>query len=670
PIDCIVGTSFGSLVGGLYALGYSSSDLERIFTATDWLSLFSDAPERRITPLFERRDWRYQGQVSFDGLTPQLPTGLLVGQRLTELLNSLSLQRLAVVDYDFDRLPIPFRAVATDLVTGEPYVFKRGRLTEALRASIAIPMVFTPVEKDGMLLVDGGLVDNLPTGVARAMGADIVIAVDVTSPLRKKDEIRTFFDVIDQSISLQIRDSVGRSLQLADVVLRPDLEGLTAADYGRFSEIIERGAREAEARLHAIRAAVGGRRQEIRAGSAQSSSGIEVESVRFEGLRRVPASRLGNEIRTRAGEPLDFELLQEDMRRLYATRLFEQVDSELRIGGGGRYQVDYLVKESPLNTLGGAIRYDREYKFVALAEYTARQLFHSPSALTVSAQFGGYTDVSAGLRYIPSDLPFLFVEPKVHYRRRERLDIRNEELEDRYSEKRKGGQIVVGGSLFRRTEFEFGYRVDQAKVSGGTVPNRQEEPRRLAGFTFRLNRDTLTEAEFPERGMRGRLQVDERRPSLGSDFGYGKYQASYEQFVPLSDPGTLQVRGDLGYTDGDIPFYDQFYLGGYSLSQGGPRQMMGYRLDELLARQVGLVSIAYRHRLLTNPLSFARRVYLTGTYNVAAWSREKARPYRFQYAHGFGLALSFDTLVGPIHFAGGWGESGRFNFYLTLGPGF
>ena len=670
PIDCIAGTSFGALVGGLYALGYTTSDLEEILTATDWLQLFSDVPERRITPLFERRDWRYQGQISFDGTTPQLPAGLLVGQRLTELLNSLSLERMAAVDYDFDRLPIPFRAVATDLATGKPYVFKGGRMTEALRASIAIPMAFTPVEKEGMLLVDGGLVNNLPTDVARDMGADIVIAVDVTSPLRKKEEIRTFFDVIDQSISLQIRESVERNLGLADAVLRPDLAGLTFIDYGRFPEIIERGAREAEAQLAAIRALVGTRRSKARSDSTVSLTAAEVSSVRFEGLRKVPASRLRNEVRTRPGEPLNPELLQEDLRRLYATRLFEHVDSEIRTDRGGRYQVSYYVKESPLSTLGGAIRYDPDYQFVALAEYTARQLFHSPSALSLSAQFGGATDISAGLRYIPSSLPILFVEPKVHYRRRERLDIRNQELEDRFDEKRAGGQIVVGGSLFQRTEFELGYRFDKASISGGTPPNRQAEPRALAGFTFSLSRDTLDEADFPERGVRGRLQIDERRPSLGSDFGYSKWQGTYDQFVPLPGPGTLQLRLDLGYSDGDIPFYDQFYLGGYSMSQGAARQLLGYRLDELVARQVGLGSIGYRHRLLTNPLSFVRRAYLTGLYNFAAWSQEKARPYQFRHAQGFGLAFSLDTLVGPMHFAGAWGESGRFNFYLTLGPSF
>ena len=192
PIHCIAATSSGSLVGGLYSLGYTATDIERIFSDQDWDSIFSDAPQRRLTRLIERSNARYQAQISFHGWNPELPTGLLEGQRLTEVLDKLITGRLLKAEYDFDRLPIPFRAVATNLVDGNAYVFQKGSLTEALRASMSIPLLFTPLEKDGMLLADGGLANNLPVDVVKAMGADIVIAVDVTSPLLPVDKVRTF----------------------------------------------------------------------------------------------------------------------------------------------------------------------------------------------------------------------------------------------------------------------------------------------------------------------------------------------------------------------------------------------------------------------------------------------------------------------------------------------
>ncbi len=671
PIDCIAGTSIGALVGGLYALGYPAAELETMLSSQDWIGVFSNTPERRITPLFERRDLRYQGQIYFEGFAARLPSGLFVGQRLTQQINILTTERLAAAGYDYDRLPIPFRAVATDLVTGKPYVFRSGRMSEAIRASIAIPMVFTPVEKDGMLLVDGGLVDNLPTDVARDMGADIVIAVDVTSPLKKQDEIRTLFDVVDQSISLQIRRSVERSLAAADMVLRPELEGVSGADFDQLPEIVERGERAANSQLENLRNLVRSAGRARRPPAAQKETqAATIESVRFEGLRIVPSSRLRNEVKTRVGDTLDMDMVDRDLRTLYATRLFEQVDSELLPLGQNRYQLNYLLDESPMNTLGGSIRYDRDYKFVALAEFTARQLFHSPSILTLSAQFGGLTDASAGLRYIPSALPSVFIEPKVHHRRRERLDMRDRTFVDRYTERRTGGQLVVGASWLKGSEFEIGYRYDEVKIVGGTLPNRQEEPRALAGITLRYNRDSLDEQEFPATGTRARVQIDERRRALGGDFTYSKWQADWNQFFRLSEKGTLELRLGAGLSDREIPFYDQFYLGGYTFSQGAARPLLGYRLDELLARQAGTASLGYRRRLTLEPVSFARRVFLSGYYNIAAVSREKERPYRFRYYHGGGLVVSLDTPAGPIHLAGGWGEEGRFNFHLSLGPGF
>ena len=182
PIDCITGTSFGALAGGLFSAGYSAQELEQILLGQDWNTIFSGAPQRRLTPLMERRIARYQAQVSFRGWEPELPTGLLGGQRLTQALDVLTTSRMLQANFDFDNLPVQFRAVSTNLIDGKPFIFKEGSMTEALRASIAVPFLFTPLEKDGMLLVDGGLVNNLPVDVARSLGADIVIAVDATSP--------------------------------------------------------------------------------------------------------------------------------------------------------------------------------------------------------------------------------------------------------------------------------------------------------------------------------------------------------------------------------------------------------------------------------------------------------------------------------------------------------
>ena len=156
---------------------------------------------------------------------------------MIEALDELTTSRMLSAQYDFDKLPIQFRAVATNLLDGKPYVFSKGSMSEALRASMAIPLLFTPLEKDGALLVDGGLVDNLPTDVARDLGATVVIAVDATSPLLRKDEINSFIEVVDQSISLQMERNEQESRKLASIVLQPRLEEFSNTDYDRFAEI-------------------------------------------------------------------------------------------------------------------------------------------------------------------------------------------------------------------------------------------------------------------------------------------------------------------------------------------------------------------------------------------------------------------------------------------------
>jgi NTE family protein len=165
-IDCIAGTSFGAIVGGLYAAGYSAEDIETL-VLNNGQGIFSDQPQRNKAPLIQGQNLRRLVRLNMNGLIPGLPMGILRGQKLIEFLNQLTFEPVQAADYDFDRLPIPFRAIATDLLTGDPYIFKSGRLSEAIRASVSLPVYFSPVEKDGLLLVDGGLSNQLPTDILK-----------------------------------------------------------------------------------------------------------------------------------------------------------------------------------------------------------------------------------------------------------------------------------------------------------------------------------------------------------------------------------------------------------------------------------------------------------------------------------------------------------------------
>ncbi|NLT68808.1 MAG: BamA/TamA family outer membrane protein [Acidobacteria bacterium] len=669
PIDCITGTSFGALAGGLFSAGYSAQELERILLGQDWNTIFSGAPQRHLTPLMERRIARYQAQVSFRGWEPELPTGLLGGQRLTQALDVLTTSRMLQANFDFDNLPIQFRAISTNLIDGKPFIFKEGSMTEALRASIAVPFLFTPLEKDGMLLVDGGLVNNLPVDVARSLGADIVIAVDATSPLLEKDEINNFVDVIDQSISLQMERNVEENRRLATMVLTPHLDKISNTDYDRLPLIVRRGEEEADRYLDKIRLLVGQIKTRPELPSAGNARPV-IGYISFRGLNRIAAEQLESSLKISAGQAVDPELIEADVARLYATRLFDSVRYDLVPIGRSQYQLVFILKEAALQTLGVSLRYDNEYDFVALGEFTARQLFKTPSSAALSIQFGGIENYFTAFRYVPSHVPFFFVEPRADAYRLERLDIRDKTTVDRFIDRREGLRLVIGGSLSRHIEMSAGVQAERVRISGGSFPNVLAGSNFLTGLLFRLNHDSLDDQEFPRRGANLRFVGDKRTRALGGVLDYSKWTADYRHFLPLTERATLQLFGTAGHSRGSVPFYDQFFIGGYYFSEIGSRPFLGLERDELTARQMAIFGASYRRQIFSNAFGFFRRGFLTGTYNGIYSSPRETTPYDLKLFNGFGVGAALDSVIGPVRATVAWGEGGRFNFYISLGPAF
>src|SRR6266850_7981515 len=232
PIDVIAGTSMGAVVGGLYASGMSPEEIAREMEQVDWVSLFDDRPPRPDLP-YRRKQDDSSALIDLElGLRSGrilLPRGLIAGQKIGFLLKSLT-ARVAFID-DFDRLPIPFRAVATDLANGSMVVLSRGDLADALRASMSIPGTLAPAEIDGRHLVDGGLVRNLPVDVARDMGADLVIAVDVTTPFDPVESLKTLADVTRQVADMLTQDNMAKQILSADLLIRPDLTAISASNF-------------------------------------------------------------------------------------------------------------------------------------------------------------------------------------------------------------------------------------------------------------------------------------------------------------------------------------------------------------------------------------------------------------------------------------------------------
>ena len=229
---------------------------------------------------------------------------------------------------------------------------------------------------------------------------------------------------------------------------------------------------------------------------------------------------------------------------------------------------------------------------------------------------------------------------------------------------------MIGATIFRQLEISGGYRAERVRISGGSEPNVTADSTVLAGLTFRLNRDSLDLPVLPRSGMLLRAQFDKRIASLGSDFDYSRLQVDWQRYLSVSAVSTFQLGASAGYSHGPVPFYDQFFVGGYSLSERASRHFLGLDRDELLVRQMGILRAGYRRQILNKPLAFLKGGFLTGTYNGVFSSTREESPYDFDLLHGAGLGLELDTMIGAMRAAGGWSEAGRFHFYISIGPSF
>jgi len=311
PVDFIAGTSMGGIVGGLHAVGYSGWDLENLALTTDWNETLTDTPPRTYKPYFEKeQDGKYQLEFGFENRQIWMPRGLIQGRKVSLLFSSLIFPFGEVMD--FDDLPIPFRCVAVDLLTGREIVLKRGSLAKAIRATMAIPSVFTPVEWGDYLLIDGGYANNLPVDIVREMGADIIIAVDVGRPMMEKSKIKSALDVLQQSIAMLGLEKWRENSQKADIVIRPDLSGYSAVDFydpvrlRRILEIGEVAAEEAKPKLIALRDRLRLQGREIIKSESDDIQGMRISRVQV----TCPDADVPEEIKTRILDaiPAEYDL--------------------------------------------------------------------------------------------------------------------------------------------------------------------------------------------------------------------------------------------------------------------------------------------------------------------------------------------------------------------------
>lgn len=376
PIDYIAGTSMGGIVGALYAIGYSGLDIEKIIRRTEWDQVFSDQPPRAVKPYAEKKnDGLYQISFGMKGFTPVAPSGLISGQNISLLLSQLTLS--AEYIRNFDDFAIPFRCVAADLITGNEVILKDGSLARALRSTMSIPTVFSPVEYGDSLLVDGGIINNLPADVVKKMGADIVIAVNVSEYRKSRIELKTGLDILDQATNVPVLERIDRNMRMCDLLIAPDIKGYSSADFdppevNQLIRIGERAAANAKSDLIRLKEQYGLRRSEDEFVSESATKPI-IHGVSITGNTSLTFLYLYDLFGIKPGDVFNAEKFKEKMADLRTSGRFEALTYQVRPVDSSSVRIIVSLKERRKPLIHGIIIDGNEslsfqflYKFLGL----------------------------------------------------------------------------------------------------------------------------------------------------------------------------------------------------------------------------------------------------------------------------------------------------------------
>jgi NTE family protein len=673
PVDVVAGTSMGSIVGGLYAAGTSPAEMERLLATTDWEDLFDDRPSRdRLS--YRRKQDDVLNYVDLEmGLTKKgiaFPSGLVAGQKLSFLLKSLTLGTVGVES--FDALPIPFRCVATDLATGEKVVLADGSLAEAIRASMSLPAVFSPVERGDRLLVDGGLVENLPVAEAEAMGADVVVAVDVSSDKLDPERLKSFGGVLSRTISLPIRQNVSAALAKAAVVVRPKVGDIPSMDFARAAELVARG--EAAARALAKELSAFSVTEEVYRAFRERVRRRRPEPPVVDAIQTVSAGvdphQVTSRLETRVGKPLDVAVLRRDLDRIFEMGVFETVDFRLlRDEGRNVLVIDARPKSwgPTFLRVGSAFEanFDGNAALALRATVHAMQLNGLGGELKTTVELG--TVPGAHVEYYqPLDYRGrFFVSADVLYQRSlARVDVPGGPVGEARVSVLQGsadggvslgsfGQIHAG--VFRGT--------GGAKILLAEAP--QEDLSFDHGGVFGYaGYDTLDDLSFPRRGTYAAGRLEAFLDGMGSDSTFYRFFARGIQALPLG-PKTAVVAS-AGWEDtlgSDPPYYMLFTLADFNRFSALSREIVA-------GERAASLSAALSHRVASLPTRVGRGVYVGGTFELArVWTRREETSLADLRPAG-GVYAGADTVLGPIYAGVGIGYGGNTSFYVFLGRPF
>jgi NTE family protein len=679
PIDVAAGTSMGGLVGGAYATGMDPDELQTFITTLNWDQLFG-ASTFAYKNIRRKTDARaYPSRLEFGlkgGIVP--PTALNSGQDVELLLGRVTAPYFDV--QDFDDLPTPFRTVAVDLLSAQPIVMRSGSLAEAMRATMSLPLIFPPTEVDGLVLIDGGTMDNVPADVVKAMGVDRVIAINVGDLSDREGVSYTMLGVAGNTLDAMMRASTRRAITAADVVINVPLGQYGSLDWRRAAALIDEGYRAAEAmRDRLLPFAVSEAEFDAWRRTRQARRLKELPPPAFielEGFGTSDTKRLNTLLARHVGVPLGIEALEADLALVagldrYETVTWRMMRDSAR-GYGLRVRGRAKTYAPPFMMLGINLENttSSDFHITATARYLAYDVVGSGSEWRIDGTIGSDPTLATEL-YRPIGRTALFVAPYAGVGSATFNVIDNDAVIARYRQTRSRVGLNLGANLGARSDLRVGAYVGRttASIKVGD-PGFPELRGKETGSEIVWRLDTQDSPVVPSTGVQSQVRLSRtfngpdiavQGETFDRDESVTQLSAVANRFWSIGARNRVFVYGGVGTSFDDTPLpTDQFAL-------GMPFRLGAYSAGELRGPHYYVATGGYLRQIGRLPDFMGGPVFAGGWLeNGDAFDKWSLAGWR---TNG-GVGIVMDTLVGPVTVAGDWGFDGRWRTYLGVGRTF
>ena len=686
PVDYIAGTSIGAYVAGMYSLGYSASEVETIMMGVNWDSGYSDTIPRNILSYRDKqlRDrYNIPLNIGYNEGQVRAPSGLLRGQTMSQLLRQST--DLVQQFGHFDDLAIPYRAVATDLETSLPVVISHGSMVKAMQASATVPGALQPAQIEGKLLVDGGIANNMPVDVVKAMGADIIIAVDIGSPLVKKDKLDSTIAVLDQLSNFLTNASTAKQKELLtdkDVLIRPAIDALSTTDFTIMPLALTLGKEAANGQLYKLSSMSVSPEEYAAYVEAKKAKGKllmadvrhPINEIVFENQSKVSLNLLTETLNIKPGQAVSKDELNEALKRIYSLNKFERVDAEFVEGEDGRIlTVTTKAKSWGPNYFQLGFNWEDDFNSESAISF---DMAYTMTDLTFN---GGEwrNEVKLGIEklfatefYQPLDRDQQFFS-----RARYQYDTRDWDLYDNNS------RILTFDKKTHTIELGIGYNYTlQGMIELGLVAEKgsivndvwltQDLDFSSYGAYFRFGYDSLDSISFPTSGNRVTLNVYVRNEDFNDSIDDNQNQFSVQ--IEADWKGALSVGNHAFVGKASIATNNNDGVNTLHLSElGGFLNLSGYHKDSIMGAHKVFGAFIYQYDLGRDALGMTDYpLYLGWSLEAGNVWDERTDVTLTDLIYASSLYIGTDTSMGPAALGFGITDLGDKSFYLFVGKNF